>query len=127
RAPPTSRRCTIASDRQEFFRAITPGRRRRNRTSRQGDRFHRKPRPTLRQSRHCSVTSRLNRPHFASNVRFLGGKHRCLSSVPERGDCCSFCVRNAPTLHRNDSSLTCSYVNPVRTYSNECKCILSYA
>jgi hypothetical protein len=60
-------------------------------------------------------------------VRFLGGKHRCLSSVPERGDRCSFCIRNAPTLHRNDSSPSCSHVNPVRTYSNECKCILSYA
>jgi hypothetical protein len=56
------------------------------RRSRQANRFQRKPQPTSTRSRHCSVTSRLNARHFASNAWFLGGKLHCLLTVPTRDD-----------------------------------------
>jgi hypothetical protein len=94
------------------------------------------PTLTLRRSRHCSATGRENTPHFASNVRFLGRKLRCLSSAWTRGDRRSVCIRYAETSqfnceligrfsHRNSYPLVCSCDNHVRTYSDDCKCILS--
>ena len=81
RAPPTSRKCTIALDQQASLRHITQVRRDMNSTSRRASRFHRKPRPTSPPLRHCAATGRVNTPHFASNVRFLGRKLHCLLSV----------------------------------------------
>ena len=70
-------------DQQASLRPTTQVRRAMNSTSQQANHFHRTPWPTLRQSRHCSATGRVNAPHFASNVRFLGRKLRCLSSVSD--------------------------------------------
>src|SRR5712664_4666453 len=86
RAPPTSRKCTIALDQQASLRHITQVRRDMNSTLQRASRFHRKPRPTLRQQRRCSVTGSASAPHFAPNVQFLGGKLPYLLSVPKRGD-----------------------------------------
>lgn len=98
-----------------------------NSTSRQGDRFHRKRSPTLRQSRHCSTMGRANTRQFTSDVQFLGRKHRCLSSVPKRRDRNLVCIRAAEMLHRNGSRLTRSCVSCLRSYRDDRKCILSYA
>ena len=68
-----------------------------NSTSRQANRFHRKPWPTSRRSRHCSVTSRVNTRHFASDVRSLGGKLRCLLTAPSTVTDHSVCIRSAET------------------------------
>ena len=119
--------CTIASERQDSLQPITRVRRGTNSTSRQADRFHRKPRLTLRRSRHCSMTSIANARQFASDVRFLGGKRRCFLNVPKCGDRYSPCFRNAETLHRNGSPLTRSGVNHLRSYRDDRKRILSYA
>src|SRR6185312_13385999 len=102
------------------------------------NRFHRQPRPTSQRSRHCSVTSRLHTRHFASYVRFLGGKRRCLSSARTRGNRRLVCIRHAAIsqlisqltaafFQRHVSWLTRLCVNFVRTYRNDWKCILSQA
>jgi hypothetical protein len=67
----------------------------------------------------------LNARQFASTVRFLGGKLRCLSSVPKLVERYSLCIRGAETLHRNGSPPTRSCVNHLRSYRDDRKCILS--
>jgi hypothetical protein len=58
---------TIVSVRQASLQPITPVRRGMNSISRRIDRFRKKPLRTLRRSRHCSVTVRVNSRQFASD------------------------------------------------------------
>jgi hypothetical protein len=71
----------VSPSRQACLLPITPVRRGINSTSQQANGFRRKPQPTLRQSRNCSVMCRANTPHFASDMQFLGGKLSRLSSA----------------------------------------------
>src|SRR6185437_3912470 len=92
RAPLTSKTCTTVSDRQASLQPITQVQRGMNSTSREGDRFHKKPRLTLRRSRHCSIMDILNTRQFTSGALFLGRKHRYLSIIPKRGDRDLVCI-----------------------------------
>ena len=71
------------------------------------------------------TTGRPNTRRFASDVQFLGRKHRCLSIIRKRGDRDLVCIPDAETLHRNRSPLTRSCVNHLRIYSDDRKCSLS--
>ena len=76
-----------ASDRRASSRPITRVQHGMNSTLRRANRFRRKPRPMSPRSRRCSVMRKPNTQHFVSSVRTPGGKLRCLSSAPMRGEC----------------------------------------